>query len=59
MIQSNLLLTLVPVSVQQGDVNAPAEVVGFECDVVGLMEEVRVKDDRAIGAIGNADRLSA
>lgn len=50
---------MVPIAVEQGDVDATAEVVVFECDVVGLMEEVGIEHHRAIGPIGNADCLGS
>lgn len=50
---------MLPIAVEQRDVNAPAEVVVFERDVVGFMQEVGVKNHRAIGSIGDANRLGS
>lgn len=57
--KSELASALMPVAVEQGDVDPPAQILIFELHVVGFVEQVGVEDEGPVRAVGNADRLGA
>ena len=45
-------------SKQQGDVNSAVFIPVFKVNVIGFMEQVRMKQNRSIFSVGNCDSLS-
>src|SRR5574341_2237710 len=56
-LRSATCLALKPVAIEECNVDAPAEVVVFERDLVGFVKQIRVEHNRAIGPIGNLHGL--